>query len=217
MSSRLNVDQSVDINNPTISLSVKKVGADNLPKAVYQGLSKIGLPSFCDMIAEEPKNDTNATNNPLYTPPKDPNSCDSKTVVMRSKNEPLAPTGINGANETKIQDSSTVGVEFLDENSNPIKISNSKQPIDVWIPKNPTLNVEFTNVNISNLTLIPDSPFLPNGITVDAVNISVFFQIEPFSRDIGYMLWYKLGLTPVLNDTSLGFCPQSKSNIQRIN
>lgn len=191
-------------------MSLKKLSTENLPKAVYQGLSKISLPSFCDMIAEEPKNDTNVTNNPLYTLPKNPNSCDSKTVVVRSRNEPIAPTGINGANETKIQDSNTVGLEFLDENSNPIQISNSKQPIDVWIPRNPTLSLEFTNVNSSNLTLIPDNPFLPNAITINAVNVSVFIQIKPFSRDIGYFLWYKIGLTPVLNDTSIGFCPGSK-------
>ncbi|RNA30185.1 polycystic kidney disease 1-like 2, partial [Brachionus plicatilis] len=185
-----------------------------MPNSVFQGFSKINLPNFCDMIAQDPINETNSSSNPLYTPPKNPNSCDTKTVVLRTRNEPIAPTGTNGANETKIEDSNTVSLEFLDENSNQIGITESRNPIDIWIPRNPTLIVEFTNVDVANLSLPMNASFLPNGITVDAVNISLFIQIRPELLDIGYFVWYKIGLTPGVDDTSVGFCPENIKTVR---
>ncbi|CAF0876239.1 unnamed protein product, partial [Brachionus calyciflorus] len=214
LSSRLNLDQSLDINTPSISMNVKVITASNLPPVMYQGLSKIGVPSFCDILSTEPTNNTNSTKNPLYTPPKDPNSCDNKAIIIRTKNEPIAPTGINGANETNIQDSNTVSLEFLDDKSDPIKVSESREPIDLWIPRNPTISAEFTQVNTSNLTLNSNMTFLPNGLTITSVNTSVFIQIEPYFYDIGYFVWYKLGLTPVFNDTSKGFCPEDMKKVR---
>lgn len=191
-------------------MKVKKLSAADMPNSVYQGFSKINLPNFCDMISQEPVNNTNSSTNPLYTPPIDPNSCDTKTIVIRTRNEPIAPTGINGANETNIEDSNTISLEFLDENSNPIAVTESRTPIDIWIPRNPTLHIDFTYIDTANLSLAKNASFLPNGITVNSVNISVFIQIKPENLEIGYFVWYKIGLTPIFNDPSIGICPQSK-------
>lgn len=210
LSNRLNKDQSVDINTPTVSMKIEKLSAQDMSSLIYQGFSKINLPNFCDLVAQNAVNNSNSNRNPFFTPPIDPNSCDTKTVVLRTRNEPVAPTGTNGANETKIQDSNIVSLEFVDENSNPIAITKSKNPIDIWIPRNPTLIVEFTYINTSNITLPVNASFLPNGITIDAVNISVFIQIRPQVLDIGYFVWYKKGLTPAFNDTSIGLCPEGK-------
>ena len=208
LSNRLNNDQSVDIETPAVSMKIKKLSAQDMSSLVYQGFSKINLPNFCDLISQNPVNNSDQNKNPLYTPPIDPSSCDKKKIVLRTRSEPIAPTGTNGANETNIQDSNSVSLEFLDENSNPIAITKSRNPIDIWIPRNPTLIVEFTYVNTSNLSLPLNASFLPNGITVDAVNISVFIQIKPENLDIGYFVWYKIGLTPALNDTSIALCPE---------
>ena len=196
-------------------MNVTKVLAKDLPGQVFQGLAKISLPTFCDMLNQ---NKSNKSSNPYYVPSEDEDPCSAKPISVLSKSEAVSAAGQNGFNETRIDSSSSVSLKLTHENNSEIAVKNLKNKIHFYIPRNPTLGeIEFKRVNTSNLTLKENSPFLANGLNINAMNTSVFIQIKP-ADNCSYFIWVKYGDTPVSNDTYdnfdelKGFCPRGKSN-----
>lgn len=114
---------------------------------------------------------------------------------------PMAACGHNGNNETKIGSSSTISLSLLDAFGNEIPIKNSKQKIDVYVPRDP--NAQKPTLNFVNVTenFKPGRQFLPTGFNITAKNSSVTIEIMPTNFSLGYLLIFKIGNIPRLNST----------------
>ena len=117
----------------------------------------------------------------------------------------MPSSGINGNNETNIGKSSSISLSFFDSNGVPLPITNSKKPIDIYIPrvgltKNDT---DFVYVNSTNLKLINGFKFLPSALNIKSNNASFHVQIKKISPNlnIGYLIVFKFGDTPFINSS----------------
>ena len=134
----------------------------------------------------------------------------------------MASSVFNGKNESFVGSSGTVSLSFFDENRNKIKVSNSRTPIEFWIPREKYVESTkpFQFVHALNITLSPYSKFIPFGFTINkVVNASLHIQIKPNDTNLGYLALLKFNATPFLNssykdyDSFRIFCPnQSKSS-----
>lgn len=129
----------------------------------------------------------------------------------------VATVGLNGNNETFTQNSGEMSLSFDSLNNGTISISNTLVPIGVWIPRDLTLPIpEFTYVNATNITAAKSSPFIPNSIWIKQANSSIFVQIKPDDKDVGYIFLTKFESTPRFNssfrdiDSIHFYCPSGK-------
>ena len=195
LSQHFHTNESYDIETPAISMSVAKLASDNLPSSVNIRSGTFRLPAFCEL-------------NPR---------CGSSTpVIVKSQMERMASSGHNGPNETYTGYSASIDLSFYDANGAVISVKNTRSPIDMWIPRDPTMgNVSFQYVNVSNLTVSSKLQFLANAFTIKSDNASIHIQIKPVASYIGYVVLLKLGYTPIVNTTHADYdfmkvlCPQS--------
>jgi hypothetical protein len=133
---------------------------------------------------------------------------------------PISVSGHNGMNETRIGLSSSVGLQFFDENGPEIIVANSKDPIEVWVERdvNKSTNL-FQTMDVFNLNLSANNQFIPNGFNITSNNASMHIQIRPSSPSVGYLLLVKLGDTPAYNSSYMFFdywkllCPGSSDYV----
>ena len=138
----------------------------------------------------------------------------------------MAITGQNGDNETNIGSSKSITYSLYDENKNEIAIKDQQQPIEYWIPKDPTVDIksyQFINAanasslsnNTAKISLINGN--ILNGFKLTGSNISVHIQIKPANtKSVGYLFLLKFGDNPILNASTLRyfdewriFCPST--------
>ena len=127
---------------------------------------------------------------------------------------PMAVSGHNGNNETRVGMSTSIGLKFYDENVNEIKITQSLNPIDIVIQRDlNTLNYTFEYVNATNIGLLSGLHLLQNSFKIKMNNASIHIEISPLNQTVGYLLVMKFGFMPILNSTSADytsfkiFCP----------
>jgi hypothetical protein len=116
----------------------------------------------------------------------------------------MAPSGKNGNNETNIGLSSTVSLSFFDSNGNTLPITNSKKPIDIWIPRDGNFkNDTFNFVNATGLKLPNGFKLMPSALTIKSNNASIHLNIRKISPNIivGYLILVKFGDTPFVNSS----------------
>ena len=134
----------------------------------------------------------------------------------------MAVTGANGDNETNIGLSKSISYSLYDENKNEILVKDRKKPIEYWIPKDRSVDIEpFKYIeavrggseNSSNASFI--NGFYVNGFKLKGSNVSVHVQIKPSNiTSFGYLLLLKFGENPVAAtrffDEWKIFCPSGK-------
>ena len=142
------------------------------------------------------------------------NNCLSRTIFIKNSLMPMAISGHNGNNETRVGMSASIGLKFYDENVNEIEITQSVKPIDILIQRDQnTLNYTFEYVNATNIGLLPGLYLLQNSFKIKMNNASIHIEINPLNQTIGYLIVMKLGFMPILNSTSADytsfkiFCP----------
>jgi len=134
----------------------------------------------------------------------------------------MASSGHNGKNESFIGFSYGISLSFLDQYGNEITVKNAIQPIQMYIPRDPSLyNNEYLLVNVSsNLNISNDSQILPNAIFIYATNASIHIQIQPNNTNIGYLILLKFDSSPILTSTKMSYdfwtllCPNSTDYYQ---
>jgi hypothetical protein len=116
----------------------------------------------------------------------------------------MAQSGKNGNNETNIGLSSTVSLSFYDSNGNTLPITNSKKPIDIWIPRDGNFkNDSFNFVNATGLKLPNGFKLMPSAFNIKSNNASFHINIKKISPNInvGYLVLVKFGDTPFVNSS----------------
>ncbi len=135
----------------------------------------------------------------------------------------MAVSGFNGANETQIGSSGSVGFDIYDDNYNKINVSNSINPIDIWINKTQPINFKFSAaINTSNLNS-SSSQFIQLRINFTTKSASIHVHIKPDDPNLGYYVLFKFNGSPTLSSIDMNFdylkimCPNSSKiffNIQ---
>jgi len=133
----------------------------------------------------------------------------------------MALTGNNGDNETNIGLSRSLSFNIYDENNNEIKVNNQQKPIEFWISRDQTVEIEpFELIDALNATysnnddksLANSSSLikskLVNGFMVSGFNLttngstrvnrSIHIQIKPNNKSISYLTLLKFGDNPNL-------------------
>jgi hypothetical protein len=130
----------------------------------------------------------------------------------------MAVCGHNGDNESFIGFSSSIELSFFDENLNEIEIIDTAKPIDIVIPRDPSVSKHpYQYVNVSQFKLPYDSFILQNSFNLISTNASIHIELKPLNQSIGYILVFKLGFSPIVNsiqtdyDSFKIFCPSKKS------
>jgi len=136
----------------------------------------------------------------------------------------MAVSGHNGDNESFIGFSSSIGLSIYDENINEIDISNTPNPIDIVISRDPSVSqTKYQYVNVSQIKLISGSYFLLNGFKIKSTNASIHIELKPLNLSIGYLLVMKKGYSPIVNltysdyDSFMLMCPSKGLNFYYIN
>lgn len=112
----------------------------------------------------------------------------------------MAPSGKNGDKDTSIGLSSSMSLSFSDKNGDEINIYNSSEKIDVWIPRDLTVpKPELKYMNISGSLI--NSTFLPVYFNITTNNASVHFELYPDDTSVEYLVLFKTGSLPILNET----------------
>lgn len=128
----------------------------------------------------------------------------------------MALSGHNGRNESRIGFSYGLDLSFQDQYGNTIPVENTLQPIDMWIPRDPSLYKDvYTFVDTTKFNLKPSLQILPNWFKITSTNCSVHIQLKPAKANVAYLVMLKFGTTPVLNSTNSSYdywqflCPNS--------
>lgn len=128
----------------------------------------------------------------------------------------VAVTGLNGDDSTFIGQSSSLGMTFLSDTNKEIPVNKSSKPIDIWITKNPNMEIpSFEYINTTNATRKDNSLFLYHAFNITGTNVSLHIQIKPVIQVTGYLVILKFGRIPQLDgavrdyDLWEVFCPSS--------
>ncbi len=116
----------------------------------------------------------------------------------------MALTGTNGDNQTNIGSSKSIDFSIYDESSKEISVSNQKNPIEFWIPKDTSVSIQpYQFVNALNITQnqTDSNGFILNGFTLTGSNVSIHIQIKPNNSNTGYITLLKFGSNPIFVDT----------------
>lgn len=116
---------------------------------------------------------------------------------------PMATCVHNGNNETKVVFSQSLSIQFFDNNQTEIKITDSSQLIDIWIPRSlslPKTNIQFLNVT-SNMIDDLDKQLFFLDFNISASNSSFHLEISPLDSSIGYLILLKLNTTPIITES----------------
>ena len=133
----------------------------------------------------------------------------------------MAFTADNGDTETNIGISKSLSYSLYDTNKNEIPISNQKKPIEFWIPKDTSVQIESykyinatqisQNTNATNTSLQFLNGFLLNGFILSGSNVSVHIQLKPVNKNIAYLILLKFGDNPIASNLFFDewriFCP----------
>ena len=113
----------------------------------------------------------------------------------------MAVSGHNGDNETLVGFSSQIGLSFHDfETIDEIKVTQSKSPIDIIIPRDKSiLNSPYQYVNAKDFVFSKESFFLQNTFNITTINASIHIDLKSFNAS--YLLVLKLGYMPIINST----------------
>jgi len=116
----------------------------------------------------------------------------------------MAVSGHNGNNESFIGMSASIGLSFYDQYMNEIEISNTQNPIDIVIKRDPNLpEFSFQYVKATQIQL--SSFLLSNAFNITATNASIHIELMPSNLTIGYLLVIKFGYMPIINSTYADF------------
>lgn len=128
----------------------------------------------------------------------------------------MAPAVHNGLNETFVGSSSSLALNFYDENKDEIRVDRPSKPIEMWIERDKNSNYTFyQKVNATVLQIQPRIGLIPNGFYSKQLNTSLHIRIKPVDPNIGYLVLLKYNDTPILNSTHKIynkfklFCPHS--------
>ncbi|CAF1035223.1 unnamed protein product [Adineta ricciae] len=200
----LNIGQNLNINTPSMCLSLETTSIDTLAnKSIKQtSSSRIRMPSTFQL---------NTTNN--------------EAISLRSMIEPLASAG-NISSQSRTNLSRSISFSILDTNGKPIPIQTTfDHPIELIIPRDSFLVVppmSLQNVTSFNSSMVPPHQQLFNlhfvNITNPSLTISVHFEMHPLNASLAYLFIYRFDTTPILNSShqqidgwSL-FCPHNLPN-----
>lgn len=216
------VGDSMEVATPNLALKIEKLKASDLQSEVQVQDAKINLPTFCEM-----------ENKPISIPstkqynPSDEQNCTNKILTLQVTIYSSPVSGHNGKNESRIGLSKALGMSLFDETGTEIKITNSKKPFEMWVPRDSNLpNFRFIYVNVTNTTLSKNTQIMPNSFVINEHNASVHIQIKPETfTPVGYIVLFKFKYTPILNSTHKDYnywkllCPQDMQiwNINKTN
>ena len=131
----------------------------------------------------------------------------------------MALTGSNGDNVTNIGMSKSISYSIYDENNNEIPVSNQLNPLDFWIAKDSSVQIDYSfkyidvlnaqnqsqNENQNGSIIINGTQlingFLVTGYNLTGANISLSIQIKPINKQLIYLALLKFGQNPFLNST----------------
>jgi len=133
---------------------------------------------------------------------------------------PMAVSGHNGYNATRVGMSSAMSLSFYDEKTNVIEISNSQKKIDLRIQRDENaINYPYQYVNATSLGFLTRSYILQNSFKLNMTNVSLHIELKPINLNISYLLVMKLGMMPIVNATGADynsfriFCPSRFKNL----
>jgi hypothetical protein len=137
---------------------------------------------------------------------------------------PMAISGHNGYNATRVGMSSAMSLSFYDEKTNVIEISKSQETIDLIIQRDENAaNYPYQYVNATSLGFLTQSYILQNSFKINMTNVSLHIELKPINLNISYLIVMKLGMMPIINATSADynsfriFCPSRLKNLIFIN
>lgn len=114
----------------------------------------------------------------------------------------MAPAVHNGINESFVGSSSSLTLNFYDENKDEIRIDRPTQPIEMWIERDKNSNYTFYQpVSATLIQIQPRIGLMPNGFYSKQANASLHIRIKPTDVNVGYLALLKLNDTPVVNAT----------------
>lgn len=211
-------------------MSVKRVRASDLRTLIFEGLGKIELPSFCDLVG---KNHTTFSKITNFFDWNDLNNCTNELITVQVSPKILikfvlikifhlkiiskasAPSGFNSDNETKIGFSNSISLKFFNSEKMEIQIKRSIKPIHLYIPRDPSLSIsEFYHVNTSEFE--NNTQYLASKFDLSTVNASLHIQLMPSDKITAYFMAIKLGRVPVITknfsdfDKWQIFCPDQQ-------
>jgi hypothetical protein len=158
------------------------------------------VPPFCSMLNQ-----------------KENYLCQNKDLIARLMIRPQAPIGFNGDNETFIENSAVISLDFSELSGNLINIKESSFALEVTIPRS-SKPISFKHVNATSINLLPASQFMPNSFRIIATNASIHINIKPEDSSIGYLVYLKFGYMPIVNLTYADYddfkilCPNSSES-----
>jgi hypothetical protein len=197
MHSQLNLNQTNTISTPNLEVKYSKVSGSSL-NGVSLNLNSAGIimpANICQLI--------NITN------------CENQELTTHQTFYRVAVNGINGANETNTNKSSSIGFSIHSgSNGTEIKVNSTNTTLSFWIPLNFDDEIEFEQVNAS---VAAGDYFTYRSFQLSGSNISVQIQIEPYDLSIGYLAFIKLGKMPNISnnefDVAQVFCPCGKQDL----
>ncbi|RNA43376.1 polycystin-1-like isoform X1, partial [Brachionus plicatilis] len=202
----------IQISTTSIQMSVNRIRASDLDVFLFEGLGKIELPSFCDLVGY---NQTTISNFSNYFDWNDLNNCTNELLTVQIISKASAPSGFNSDNETKIGLSNSLSLKFFNSKKIEIPIRNSIKPIHLFIPRDPSVSFpEFYFVNTSEFD--NSSQFLANQFILSTSNASLHINLKPLDNFTGYLMTIKFGSMPVIKEnlTNLDkweiFCPNEE-------
>ena len=106
---------------------------------------------------------------------------------------PMALNGQNGDTDAQIQMSSSLSLDFYDENLQKLHFINQQSPIEFWISHETFQIQPFKLINESS------SSMFTTGFNLSG-NHSIFIEIKPQNQTIKYMSLLKFGANPSLSN-----------------
>ena len=141
---------------------------------------------------------------------------------LKSFSYPYATAGGNEDGEVSLENSASIGLEFLNNNrlisNNKIEVNNLKKPIEFYISRDPSvIMTPFQLINLTSYTTGSNALFTVS-INVTNKNASIHFQLKPSieilkNQSVGYLALLKFGDIPILTENTRSydywklFCP----------
>ncbi len=116
-------------------------------------------------------------------------------------------------NGQQFKNSSSISISYVDDQNNTIPVANIKA--ELWIPRSvPFVMPPFTLISTANMTLFnPNNQMNVYSITANDSCSAIFIHLKPVVLTVGYLIAFKFGDLPFLNDSLVDlhmfeiFCP----------
>ena len=115
----------------------------------------------------------------------------------------MAVSGHNGNNESLVGLSSSIGLTIFDDDVKEIQVTNSQEPIEVFIARDIHLEsfYKFQLVNATQMKFSSKEEFyLFNSFNLTSENASIHIELKGLTS-IGYVIVLKYGHSPIVNST----------------